>query len=399
MMVKLHEKALRFSIIVIICVFSVSLHSYDKPESTASNKTAAELFPLEQFKKMLGLQVPDELEYLRYIDSNPLDSGIVLSEEYPEWFDLRPQRAVTSVKNQGACGGCWAFSSIAVFESLIRQSSGKIVNLSEQHLINCVPDNNCNGGFPIQALKFMKNSGVVIESSYPYQAADGVCDIRKPSDYYLTKYYSAQIRGKVLEERVKTIKYVLTKYGMVIVGFDLYSDFYYHYSKGVYYYDGYSAKVGAHSVTILGWQDDDSYETGGYWICKNSWGREWGENGYFRIGYDQARIDNWILEYAEWYEINNPPKFTAMVGSLSVREGEAISFTAEAEDDDGDELIFTFNSVPENAKYDEEIGYFVWTPDYKQAGIYHVEVIVSDGKSYVSQLVKIEVLNVKRINY
>merc|ERR1712002_551401 len=89
----------------------------------------------------------------------------------PLTMDWRDNGAVTPVKNQGQCGSCWAFSTIGTVEGALAISSGNLVSLSEQNLMDCDSNNNaCNGGNPYIALQYiMSNGGVDTEANYPYE--------------------------------------------------------------------------------------------------------------------------------------------------------------------------------------------------------------------------------------
>jgi hypothetical protein len=77
--------------------------------------------------------------------------------------------------------------------------------------------------------------------------------------------------------------------GPLIAGFTVYADFYYAYNGGVYHWDHVSQPVGGHAIVIVGYD-----QPGQYWVVKNSWGASWGVNGYFRIGFGEAGIENYV---------------------------------------------------------------------------------------------------------
>nr|ACQ57993.1 Cathepsin H precursor [Anoplopoma fimbria] len=99
---------------------------------------------------------------------------------HPDTIDWRKKgNYVTDVKNQGACGSCWTFSTTGCLESVTAISTGKLVPLSEQQLVDCAQDFNnhgCNGGLPSQAFEYiMYSKGLMTEKDYPYTAFEDTC--------------------------------------------------------------------------------------------------------------------------------------------------------------------------------------------------------------------------------
>merc|ERR1719362_466070 len=98
----------------------------------------------------------------------------------PDSFDWIAKGAVNEVKNQGQCGSCWAFSTVANIEGVNFVKTNKLVSLSEQELVDCdkkTGNQGCNGGLPSNAFKDMiaNNLGLELEGDYPYRARDGTC--------------------------------------------------------------------------------------------------------------------------------------------------------------------------------------------------------------------------------
>ena len=89
----------------------------------------------------------------------------------PEELDYRKLGMVTPVKDQGrVCGSCWAFTTAAQYESLFLKYTKTEYDLSEQHVLQCTLQSNCDGGFPNDALKTFTRTGLPLEKDYPYKA-------------------------------------------------------------------------------------------------------------------------------------------------------------------------------------------------------------------------------------
>lgn len=359
-----------------------------------TNRSAAELFPLSTFRNMLG----DIADPNRELETRPgFSSSEAQADSYPASYDWRNHNAVTPVRNQGSCGSCWSFSAVAVMESLVKRIDSRSVDLSEQQVVNCVLSGGCEGGYTRDALAYMYSYGIVMEAQVPYEAADGTCNSSLQSSYYLNNYWSDYIGDKAMWTRVNDIKYALTNFGPVSVSMRVYSDFYYSYTSGVYMWDGTSEDLGGHAILTVGWVDDDSIATGGYWICKNSWGSSWGENGFFRIGYDQANIDHYVRYGAYSGGTNSPPIIQNVNDSYDGREGTILAFKVEALDPDGDNVTFGGLNLPEGATVNQTTGQFRWVPSYTSNGTYVIKVTASDQEATTSKAVTLTITNVKTI--
>lgn len=202
--------------------------------------------------------------------------GFKEGDSLPPSIDWREKGAVVPVKDQGSCGSCWAFSTIAAVEGVNQIVTGDLISLSEQELVDCDTSYNegCNGGLMDYAYEFIiKNGGIDTEEDYPYKARDGRCDTYKKNAKVVTidDYEDVPLNDeKSLQKAVAN-----QPVSVAIEGggrdFQL-------YDSGVF--TGSCGTALDHGVTAVGYGEEDGME---YWIVKNSWGESWGEKGYIRM--------------------------------------------------------------------------------------------------------------------
>ena len=209
---------------------------------------------------------------------------------YPVSCDLRNMNGkhyITSIKNQGICLSCVAFGTIATVEGAARkllENPFLDIDLSEAHLFFCygkTEGTSCFHGWrPEPALDFLCAKGVVDESCYPYnlihQNGSNLC-----ADWQnrLTKITGWQTLSSMDEMK----SWISTK-GPLVATYTVYLDFLF-YRSGIYKHV-VGTSLGGHCVSCVGYDDGE-----GYWICKNSWGPLFGEDGFFKIAYGECGID------------------------------------------------------------------------------------------------------------
>jgi len=186
-------------------------------------------------------------------------------------FDWVAKGAVNPVKDQGQCGSCWSFSTVCNLEGTGFLSSGRLVSLSEQNIMDCDKTcYSCNGGLPSLALTWSsQNGGVASEAQYPYKAHDEACkNIGK-----LT-----QNKGYIkISQNEDQIAQALVKYGPLSIAVDATPFQTYH--GGVMNNPSCSKTKIDHAVNIVGYGST----TIQYWKIRNSWSASWGEAGYIRV--------------------------------------------------------------------------------------------------------------------
>lgn len=211
-----------------------------------------------------------------------LPAYVNLSTAAPASVDWRASGAVTAVKNQGRCGSCWAFSTVAVVEGIYQIRTGKLVSLSEQELVDCdTLDDGCDGGISYRALRWItSNGGLTTEDDYPYTGTTDACNKPKLSHNAVS---IAGLRRVATRSEASLANAVAGQ--PVAVSIEAGGDNFQHYKKGVY--NGPCGTNLNHGVTVVGYGQEVA---GGdkYWIIKNSWGEQWGDGGYIKMRKDVA---------------------------------------------------------------------------------------------------------------
>ncbi|XP_028827517.1 cathepsin L1-like [Denticeps clupeoides] len=194
--------------------------------------------------------------------------------------DWRKEGYVTEVKNQGQCGSCWAFSTTGALEGQHFKQSGQLVSLSEQQLVDCAssygPD-GCNGGWMDSAFTYIKdNGGLDTEDAYPYYGQEeGNCNYDPSGVGATCTGYVDVAEGdeNALQQAVATV-------GPVSVAIDVNHDSFMSYQSGIYDEPACSSTDLDHAVLVVGYGTEDNQD---FWLVKNSWGTEWGDQGYIKM--------------------------------------------------------------------------------------------------------------------
>lgn len=338
------------------------------------------------------MSIPIDCTKLSVTQSN---QSILDTPDEFNWMNVDGTDWTTIVKHQGNCGSCWDFAAIGALESRImieEQCSGLQPDLAEQYALSCLPAsaNNygqgCYGGTPYKAYFYIMDeteegnyyNGIIPESCFPYQAShdvpcedkcedwiDHLIPITGCEEFFLEFDYDTPENRAIL-------KSIIYEGGPVAVALNVTQDFidYWgiHHSPDDYYPDTdepWGNRLN-HIVVIVGWKDDLSIENGGYWIVKNSWGTDWGYNGFFNLEYGGLFIAmyyataNYDPENIDWapvadtgglYQIESDDLIT-FDGSNSIdAEGEITSYEWDFGDEETGEGTTTTHSYTEEGIY------------------------------------------------
>ncbi|KAI3767092.1 hypothetical protein L2E82_17177 [Cichorium intybus] len=258
----------------------------------------SDLTPSEFRRNYLGLK--NRLKFPADANKAP----ILPTTNLPEEFDWRDKGAVTPVKDQGSCGSCWSFSTTGALEGSHFLQTGELVSLSEQQLVDCDHecdpaegrdscDAGCNGGLMNNAFEYiLKSGGLQKEADYPYTGEDGTCHFDK------SKIAASVSNFSVISTNEDQIQANLVKYGPLAIGIN------------AAWMQTYIGKVSCpyicakhkmdHGVLLVGYGSAGyaplRFKEKPYWIIKNSWGPNWGEDGYYMLcsGHNVCGMDTMV---------------------------------------------------------------------------------------------------------
>ncbi|KAK8803464.1 hypothetical protein WA158_001158 [Blastocystis sp. Blastoise] len=226
-----------------------------------------------QQSKLCGCAAPKPNEYLRKTQATSIHRSL------PESIDWREKGAVNPIRDQGDCGSCWAFAAVASIEGAHFQSTGELLSLSPQQLVDCDPSSyGCESGLVEYAFRYIiSNKGICSEEDYPYTAVTGTCNDKKCkpatsiSSFSIVPRWSGESMLTAISERV------------VSLGIASRSDVFQHYSSGILDSEDCGTNI-SHYVAAVGYGEENGKK---YFIIRNTYGENWGEKGYIRLAYTE----------------------------------------------------------------------------------------------------------------
>jgi len=282
-------------------------------------------------------------------DSSVYKTGLIVSENWwvdapfdpcepmgmlPDSFDWREElhSGIPKIKDQGNCGSCWAFATVGPLEWNIARMENKVIDLSEQWLVSC-SKYDCGGGY-LDAHRYhlypsdpnswkdpCGDSGAVLEKDFEYVGYDASCNCPHPHEYYIDDW--SYIGSSQSVPSVDSMKQAIMDYGPITAGVCVGPAFV-EYDGGIFKTSESCGPYSVnHAIVLVGW-DDGGFGEPGHWILRNSWGKEWGEDGYMRIKYGTSKVG-----YAACY-IEYTPDGLYTPGYIdfgTIRPGESVTRT------------------------------------------------------------------------
>lgn len=220
-------------------------------------------------EKGFGFIAMDSTEY------RMLNKSLTYNRALPSSYDARTSGIVSSAKDQGTCGSCWAFASVGALESHIKKTfpNEALLDLSEQQQVACnVRENGCDGG-SLNAPTFWVDRGPVLETVYGYDTTNLTCSYDRDMELkYRVKNFHTVLQSP------SQFKISLLLNGPSIFAYRVYNDFQSFWNStnpgAVYNHNNSQYSGYEHGVLLIGWDDSKNA-----FLCKNSWGASGGPNG------------------------------------------------------------------------------------------------------------------------
>jgi len=280
---------------------------------------------------------PCQLRQQARIYSQPIDEEtLAVEKQLPKDFDWRNvgngQNFVEQVMDQGDCGSCYMVSTMRMLTARhkIRINNTKAEPWSISFPLHCSEYNQgCKGGYGFLASKWSEDIGLLPASCAPY-ATEGQCKVNCDLKKLGKRYRAANHRyvgGFYGNSSSAAMMLELHKNGPLVVSFEPTDDFMF-YAGGIFGQQrlGVPAPLHAHAaewqqvdhaVLLVGWGEELGQK---YWIVQNSWGDQWGEDGYFRIVRDinDSGVES-IAVAADVIEDEHPEVLEQFLASSSLR--------------------------------------------------------------------------------
>jgi C1A family cysteine protease len=343
--------------------------SYLKPEQSCMSEIFLHEDSLES----------DDIVYSKTLDNLP---------DKWDWRDVNGEDWTTPIKDQlqDICGSCWAFGALGGLEAAIKiweDNPSLEVDLSEQYMLSCSPG-SCNGWYWTNTLNWIKKNGAIPESCLPYEADDTIPCEAKCSEW---RHLLIGIEDRHhISSAPSAIQSAIVEYGPLPASMTVYEDFYPNFAGGVYRHT-WGDVVFGHCITIVGFDNTWGRPDEGYWICKNSWGTEWGEDGWFRIAYGECEIEESVYYYTGPNHL--PAKPSKPEGTTEGQRWKAYTYKFTASDPDDDTIKYYIDWGDGNTSHTED---YVKSGEtismeytWMDSGTYEVKYMVKDEHGLESE--------------
>jgi cathepsin L len=189
------------------------------------------------------------------------------------------------IRNQGNCGSCWAISAAEAVEAQLMQTGHSNTKISAQALVDCVPNprhcggtGGCDGATGELAYSFMKDYGIPLDSDLGYDAKTESCPIGLNGPWPASQRVRVSGWNHISpNNKAAPLMQSIVNNGPTVVAVD--ANNWFDYESGIFDGCDKDAELG-HAVLAVGYGQDQGKK---YWTIQNSWGAEWGENGFIRI--------------------------------------------------------------------------------------------------------------------
>eukprot|EP01086_Lenisia_limosa_P006937 TRINITY_DN261_c0_g5_i1.p1 TRINITY_DN261_c0_g5~~TRINITY_DN261_c0_g5_i1.p1 ORF type:complete len:343 (+),score=93.48 TRINITY_DN261_c0_g5_i1:3-1031(+) len=222
-------------------------------------------------------------------------------ETFPTNFDWRQHEGIINpIKNQGSCGSCWAFSTAFTIETMLNIHTDKSFDLSRQQIVDCskggsnvfyhgknitVYNDGCGGGWPWSAMGDIASSGIASTEDYPYHGKEGTCESHTAV---------AQIGGyQCLPNNEDQIASFVANNNPISIAIN--ANTLQFYIGGIFNNPLCSKTQVNHAINIVGYGEEEVLgHNVKFWIIANSWGKTWGQKGYFKMirGHNMCGVAN-----------------------------------------------------------------------------------------------------------
>jgi len=306
-------------------------------------------------------------------------------DNLPNIYDLRTDGRVTEVRDQGKFGTCWAFAALGSLETILLPAEENIYSVDHMSQNNGYSLTLSEGGEHTMSMAYLASwKGPVLEKDDPY--GDGVTD----STLTAVKHLEEAI--VINDASPETIKSAIYKYGGVessiymALSYGSQNSEYYNSGTNSYFYNG--DETPNHAVVIVGWNDNYpkqnfaiTPESDGAFICKNSWGTEFGEDGYFYISYEDVYVCSQVVVYTVLADADNYDNIyqcdmLGWVGQIGFSKPQAYFANVYTAESDENLAAVSFYATDENTTFSVYV-----VPEYESKESLSNRIKVGEGQT------------------